>query len=301
MTDVPITEETILKRYESLPDDLKEALIGIGTASAIYEIGRKVNLNVEKIGELAREVGLIILGFVPSANFISDLKTVLEVNEEKAAEIAQEVNERLFLPIRESLKRIHGSAWAEGLLRPPARFEPRVAPKLPTPPIPARVPEKITPPEVQKPKEPLIIKPLDTPPSLPAEAGFGRTSPEVMPAERGQRPPVGRESGQPRPATLPSSAGTPTARPTPGPLGVARPPLEIRPPGLPPPPLPQTPTPRPPMTPIVKVPPPTLPVAAENLPLPPPSRAGFTPPSRPTPPPPPVRLPGHDPYREPVE
>ncbi|MFY9462457.1 MAG: hypothetical protein WAP51_04630, partial [Candidatus Sungiibacteriota bacterium] len=155
---VEITEETILKRYESLPDDLKEALMGVSTADAIYEIGRKANLNIEKMGALAEEVGLIILGFVPSANFISDLKTALGVNEEKATEIASEINERVFLSIRESLKRLHGAAWSEGLIKPPTKFEgQKVAELKPAPALAEIKPEvKVPPPP---PKEPMIIRP----------------------------------------------------------------------------------------------------------------------------------------------
>src|SRR3989344_8458457 len=151
-----IDEEAIFQRYESLPDDLKDALMGVTTADAIYEVGRKADLNVEKIGELDEEVGLIILGFTPSANFISDLKTILGINEEKATEIASEINERVFLSIRESLKRLHGAIWSNGLVKPPAKFEGQKAAEVK--PTPAA--ERIGIPPPPQPKEPLIIRPM---------------------------------------------------------------------------------------------------------------------------------------------
>lgn len=236
MATPQINEETILKRYESLPDDLKEALMGVSTADALYDIGRKANLNVEKIGALAEEVGLIILGFTPSANFISDLKTALGVNEEKASEIAGQVNERVFLPIRESLKRLHGASWGEGLVKPPTKFEgQKVAEVKPRVPLPEIKPDRAGGPEAKPlpptPKEPLLIRPMGVAGAAPKEELKGVTEiprpgpPPPSPAA--PRPPL----PTPPPAVV---APRPVTPPTPPPIPTAeKKPLEIRPPGIP--------------------------------------------------------------------
>ena len=152
-----ITEETILKRYEALPQDLKDAVAGIGTANELYKIGKNANLSIEGIGKLAEETGLIILGFVPASNFISDIKQKIGIDEAKAGEIASEVNARIFLPIRESLKRMHGTSWSEGITKPPIEItRPKIAEERPAPPEP----KETTPvAEIKKP-EPLIIQPM---------------------------------------------------------------------------------------------------------------------------------------------
>lgn len=236
-----INEETILKRYESLPDDLKEALMGVSTADAIYEIGRKSNLNVEKIGALAEEVGLIILGFTPSANFISDLKTALGVDEEKASEIANEINQRVFLSIRESLRRLHGASWGEGLLKAPTKFEgQKVAEVKPAQPLreikpaqPAGLPAQTGVPEIKAPpptpKEPLLIKPMGVSGAAPRQEIKGITEiprPVASPTPSISKPP------------LPPAPPPVTTRPIAPPLTpqVATPEkklFEIRPPGVP--------------------------------------------------------------------
>ncbi|MDO8560890.1 MAG: hypothetical protein Q7R91_01605 [bacterium] len=191
MPTTHINEEEILKRYESLPQDLKDAMMGISTADAISEIGRKTNLNIEKMGALAEEVGLIILGFIPSANFISDIKTVLDIDAEKAAEIANEVNQHIFLPIRESLKRLHGASWSEGITKPPVKFEgQKVAEFKPAPPVPEIKPSgpvsapeaKPQPPALPAPKEPMIIRPMGLPAPLPKEERFGAKEITMPPA-----------------------------------------------------------------------------------------------------------------------
>lgn len=166
-----IDEETILKRYESFPPDVKDALMGITTADAIYEIGIKAHLNIEQTGLLAEEIGLITLGFVPAANFISDLKSTLGINEEKAQEIAEEANARVFLPIRESLKRIHGASWSAGLTKPPAKFEGMKGAET-AQAAGGVVTQQGTqaPKKEERPREPLIISPL-------------RNAPQAMPKE----------------------------------------------------------------------------------------------------------------------
>lgn len=268
-----IDEETILKRYESLPDDLKEALMGVATADAIYEIGRKANLNVEKIGTLAEEIGLIILGFVPSENFISDLKKVLEANEEKASAIAAEVNERVFIPIRESLKRIHGAAWADGITKAPLKaVGPVVVPRSPeatgipvqgigterrvVPPVaeikpeaPAKPAEKIPPaaplphPLPPTAKEPLLIRPMGVPAVLETK--------ELL----------AKEMARPTPPPIPAQR---TPAPQPAVPHLEKKPFEIRPPGF---------APQPPRPPEIKTTPPAPPFPQIKIPPQPPAPA----------------------------
>ncbi|MBI2639703.1 MAG: hypothetical protein HYW90_02305 [Candidatus Sungbacteria bacterium] len=223
-----ITEETILTRYESLPEDLKQALMGVETAGELYKIGKNANLSVEKIGRLAEEVGLIILGLTPSQNFISDLKQMLEVPQEKAEEVASEVNTRIFLPIRESLKRLHGASWSEGITKlpvtaerprsafdegkkapafslPPAfqkepaspsQAKPEIKKPVMPPPLAAPI-EKISlqPTTPSTPKEPLIIQPMGGASAITRPApdrGVFKNEirpPSLIPAERKPVPP----------------------------------------------------------------------------------------------------------------
>ena len=277
-----IDEETILERYESLPDDLKDALMGVDTADAIYEIGRKANLNVEKIGALAEEIGLIILGFVPSENFISDLKKVLEANEEKVSAIAAEVNERVFIPIRESLKRIHGAAWADRITKAPLKAVGTVvAERRDAPPVAEIKPEAIAkpvekippaapwpPPLAPTPKEPLLIRPMGVPTGPPTKEPLAKEMARPTPP-----PPPTLRAPAPQPAVLPAPPPPSVPRVAEKALPALVPPqekklLEIRPPGF---------APQPPRPPEVKAPTPAR-IGAPTA-----ERVGATPPAPPFP------------------
>ncbi|MBU6415069.1 hypothetical protein KGQ34_02420 [Patescibacteria group bacterium] len=116
-------QEELLKRYEALPQDLKEIMMSVETAEIIFEIGKKFGLNIEKTGKLAEEIGFVILGVVPSKDFVKNLKDILEVDEDKALGVASEANHRIFLKIRDTLKTMHGVRWVDQIAEKPIDTE----------------------------------------------------------------------------------------------------------------------------------------------------------------------------------
>ncbi|MEK7208679.1 MAG: hypothetical protein AAB677_00260 [Patescibacteria group bacterium] len=106
------TTQQLEEKYQSLPEDLKEALVEIRTAETIYNIGQKNNFHIDQIGELADEVGLAMLGLTKPNDFVSHIKNRLQLDQTAAEQIAREANEQIFLPIRESLMKLHSSSEA---------------------------------------------------------------------------------------------------------------------------------------------------------------------------------------------
>lgn len=102
------TKEQLLEKYRALPKEVRDAIFSINTAEIIRQIGEKHKLMIDKIGELADETGLVMLGLGHPNQFISHLTERLEINHELAKEIAQEVNSKIFYPIREHLKKMYG-------------------------------------------------------------------------------------------------------------------------------------------------------------------------------------------------
>lgn len=100
-------EQDILKNYQSLPPDLREAIFSFENARAIEEIGKKYELYIDKIGELGNESSRVMLGLTHPKDFIANLSKRLGVDMEKAKEIAKDVNEQIFVKVRESLKKLH--------------------------------------------------------------------------------------------------------------------------------------------------------------------------------------------------
>ena len=101
------TEEQIAQMYDNLPEDLKEAIFGLEMNEIVEKIGRENQLNIEQIGDLANETGMVMLGVTHPNEFIGNLADRLEADKEKARIIAQEINEQIFKPVRESLRKIH--------------------------------------------------------------------------------------------------------------------------------------------------------------------------------------------------
>ena len=103
------TEEQIAQMYDNLPEDLKDAIFGLEMNEIVEKIGRENQLNIEQIGELANETGMVMLGVTHPNEFIGNLTSRLEVDKEKARAIAQEINEQVFKKVRESLRKIHNT------------------------------------------------------------------------------------------------------------------------------------------------------------------------------------------------
>lgn len=100
--------QEIMRRYDELPENVQKALFATSTSDAIFEIGKKYGLIIEKMGELADETGLVMLGMTKPSEFIRNLERRLGIETVKAKEIAQDINQKVFSPIRDSLKKIHG-------------------------------------------------------------------------------------------------------------------------------------------------------------------------------------------------
>jgi hypothetical protein len=109
----PLTEKEILEKYEQLPEDLKEAIFGAEVTGIVNSIGKKFNLHIDKIGELANETGMVMLGVTRPKEFVPNLSDRLEVDTETARKIAQDINSQIFMKVRESLKKIHNGEEME--------------------------------------------------------------------------------------------------------------------------------------------------------------------------------------------
>ena len=142
------------EQYLNLPEDIQKALFSSATSDAIFEVGKEHGLQIDKMGELADETGLVMLGMTKPNEYIRNLEKRLGVEVLKAKEIAEDINQKVFSPIRESLKKIHGiSATREPVqpsvepLRKTSPQQPLSTPISSVPPIPPEnLPIEKTPP-----------------------------------------------------------------------------------------------------------------------------------------------------------
>jgi hypothetical protein len=108
MLSSKLSEKELQARFDKLPYTLKNALRSVDSAKKVLDIGRKYALHVDKLGELGEETGMVILGMTPTSQFLPRLSRRLGINEEKTKSLAQEINNEVFLKIREALKQVNG-------------------------------------------------------------------------------------------------------------------------------------------------------------------------------------------------
>jgi len=107
------TPEQLRAMQKKLPQDNQEAYFGEETADAIRQVALDNKITAGKIGILADETGLLMLGFTHPGEFIPHLAERLQIDKESAARIGQDVNVKVFQKIRDSLKQIHGGGTKE--------------------------------------------------------------------------------------------------------------------------------------------------------------------------------------------
>src|SRR3989344_2084050 len=98
-----ITLEEIQKKFESLPEDLKWAIMGAKVDDNIIEIGQKENLNVEQMGQLSLETNMVMLGFTHPNDFEKSVKASTGLGDDKIRTLVNAANEKILKEIRNIL------------------------------------------------------------------------------------------------------------------------------------------------------------------------------------------------------
>lgn len=101
------SKEQLRRIYDGLPEDVKEAMFSTDSSKVIMEIGNKYKMHIDQISELGKQTGYIMLGVLDPMDFTSILKSKLGLDTQTAGNIVIEINEKIFLKIKESLRQIH--------------------------------------------------------------------------------------------------------------------------------------------------------------------------------------------------
>lgn len=87
--------------------DVREAYGSIEYEKVLDEVEKKFQLHIDQAGALSNEVFLLMLGLTQPQEFTGKVKSAVNVSDEIAKQVSQEVNEKIFRPIRTSLMKIH--------------------------------------------------------------------------------------------------------------------------------------------------------------------------------------------------
>lgn len=101
------TEEQLGQVYEKLPEELKEAIFAVDTAENIGTVGETYGITDERLNEIARYAGYVLMGLLLPQEFPGVLEQELKLPKVLAEAIGKNINRLVFYPVRPSLERLH--------------------------------------------------------------------------------------------------------------------------------------------------------------------------------------------------
>jgi hypothetical protein len=107
------TQKIIQEQIKNLPNDVREAIVAVDYSTKLQEITKRQRLLIDQAAKLEMETTLVMIGLEPLADFIENIKRELVVNELRAKDIAMDVSEHIFKPIRTSLQTMNTVAEEE--------------------------------------------------------------------------------------------------------------------------------------------------------------------------------------------
>ena len=124
----PLTKKRYLKFFQ-FPQNLREAITSTETAAQIKKTAEKNNLNKDQLWNFSYVVGMVLLGETNITEFVKEIQEKCGMEEEPARQVARDINQVVFLPVKEELKKINNiSQWPRENERPAT--PPAVEPKL---------------------------------------------------------------------------------------------------------------------------------------------------------------------------
>ncbi len=100
-------------RLEKLPENIKDIISQSNYQTALYGIAKDYKLNVIQMGILETKVIDLVLGNLHPDEFADSLETGLGLPKEKISMLVKDINEKIFLKIRELLKLMNTPAGEE--------------------------------------------------------------------------------------------------------------------------------------------------------------------------------------------
>jgi hypothetical protein len=197
--------QDIQKKIDALPAEAKAFLYSSEMGTIIHDIGTKYKLHVDQIGALESEAAAVIIGITKPDELVQNLIDEVNVDQHTSEAIAKEINDKVFLKVRSTMKASTFEKTASVIADMPKTpvvsttvpvvsapsMEPVTAPKPVTPPIqtPAAAPiSKPVTPITPAPAAPVIPKPV-TPPATQAP---------VAPAAPASAPVAPKPAGDPK-------------------------------------------------------------------------------------------------------
>ncbi len=90
----------------TIPKEILEAIKSSSVYSKLESIGARYNLLLDQIGQLEVDTRMVLIGKLPSVKFIDTVARDLEIDKEISEKIVKDINEEIFMPLRESIRKV---------------------------------------------------------------------------------------------------------------------------------------------------------------------------------------------------
>lgn len=100
--DYKILEE----KMRQLSPEMQSALTSVEISQAIQDISKKYELKIDQEGVLFDHTAYVMLGLLPSKDFVKEFTKEAQIDEKKVQLIAEDVNANVFDKIRRSMRQI---------------------------------------------------------------------------------------------------------------------------------------------------------------------------------------------------
>jgi len=97
----------LIKQFNSLPIEVQKAISSVDFSSKIQNIAKNQKLMLDQAGKLEMETMLVLLGLEPLDKFVDNIVAHVGLSSANASLVAHDVNELIFINIREAIKQVH--------------------------------------------------------------------------------------------------------------------------------------------------------------------------------------------------
>ena len=116
-----ITEDMILERYQTLPDEIQEVLNSEEENRIVQAIGKTQYLDQPKMETFQLLVGYTLLGFIHTRELAHEISEALFLNFDHSRALVDELEKRLFAPVQKLMEQTYSPLPAEEKQRPSPR------------------------------------------------------------------------------------------------------------------------------------------------------------------------------------
>ena len=104
-TDTKKISDVIKEQFAKLPKEVQLAVTDTNLIQKTKDIALKYALHIDQLGSLQNEIIFVMVGLEPSIAFVDNISDELSIDTQKANNIAKDVNESIFDPIRTYLRK----------------------------------------------------------------------------------------------------------------------------------------------------------------------------------------------------